>query len=93
MNSQGKIHRHAYPGVADAAKLNLAAGGLNEPDYGKKGADSGGTRNGADVAGLVQRRPADIRREPGTVAIVGGQVLKIKPRRTPQNWLAFSSTT
>jgi hypothetical protein len=78
--------------VADVTKLNLAAGGFDEPDHGKKGADTGGTRDGADIVDLVRRGPADIGREPDTVAIVGGQVLKINRAVPTQNWLALSMT-
>jgi hypothetical protein len=66
--------------VAYVTELNLAAGGFDEPDHGKKGVDTGRTRDGADILGLVQRRPADIGREPDTVAVY------------TQNWLGEALT-
>ena len=62
------------------AKLNLTAGGFDEPEYRKKSADSCGCYR-AHIRGLGQRGPADIGRKPDTVAIVRGEILKIISRR------------
>ena len=62
-------------------KLNLAAGGFDEPENGKKSTDSSGACYRAHIGGLGQRGPADIARKLDTVALVGGEVLKIISRR------------
>jgi hypothetical protein len=63
-------------------KLNLAAGGFDEPKNEEKSTDSSGACYRAPTRGLGQRRPADIARKLDTVAVVaGGEVLKIISRR------------
>jgi hypothetical protein len=77
----GQIHLHARSGVSYGAKLNLAACRVDEPEYRKKHADSGSARYRAQIVRLAQGRPADIGRELDTVAVIGGEVLKIISRR------------
>ena len=74
------------------AKLNLTAGRFDEPEYRKKSADSCGPCYRAHIRGLDQRGPADIGRKPDTVAVVRGEILKIRAVQI-QNWLAFLSMT
>src|ERR1700676_424936 len=62
-------------------KLNLAAGGFDEPENGEKSTDGGGARYRAHIGGLGKRGPADIARKLDTVAVVGGEVLKVISRR------------
>jgi hypothetical protein len=62
--------------MACGLKLNLTAGGFDEPENEEKRTDSSGACYHAHIRGLGQRGPADIVRKLDTVAVVGSEVLK-----------------